>query len=110
MRLAQPSAGTVLFLPPYCCHDTTPAPAAPRSCSYPNTPEQTIPNNLAALYNWLCMILAAIVIELLLLRKQHSLTVGITGICSTHKCMCPHTHACSRTQQSVPECACARVC
>jgi hypothetical protein len=51
----------------------------PPSCSYPTLNEQAIPNELAALYNWICMIVAVFVIELLLFRKQHSLTVGITG-------------------------------
>lgn len=50
----------------------------PPSCSY-HTKEQTIPNSLAVVFNWILMVLAAIVIELLLLRKQQSLTAAITG-------------------------------
>jgi hypothetical protein len=42
--------------------------------------KQTIPNSLAVVYNWICLVLAVLVIELLLLRKQHSLTTGITGM------------------------------
>jgi hypothetical protein len=41
--------------------------------------KETIPNSLAVVYNWICLVLAVLVIELLLLRKQHSLTTGITG-------------------------------
>lgn len=42
--------------------------------------KETIPNSLAVVYNWICLVLAVLVIELLLLRKQHSLTTGITGM------------------------------
>jgi hypothetical protein len=48
-------------------------------CSYPILEVQSIPNTTAVVYNWLCLAVAVLVIELLLFRKQHSLTVGIAG-------------------------------
>lgn len=41
--------------------------------------KDTIPNYLATLLNWICLIMSVIFIELVLFRKQHSLTVAICG-------------------------------
>eukprot|EP00878_Enallax_costatus_P008186 GHUV01008559.1.p1 GENE.GHUV01008559.1~~GHUV01008559.1.p1 ORF type:complete len:495 (+),score=53.30 GHUV01008559.1:75-1559(+) len=48
-------------------------------CSYPMAAKDTIPNYLATLLNWICLIMAVIFIELILFRRQHSLTVAICG-------------------------------
>lgn len=50
------------------------------SCSYPFKAHDTIPNSLATLYNWICLVVAVIIVELLLFKRQHSLTVGLTGV------------------------------
>eukprot|EP00878_Enallax_costatus_P000743 GHUV01000859.1.p1 GENE.GHUV01000859.1~~GHUV01000859.1.p1 ORF type:complete len:406 (+),score=47.39 GHUV01000859.1:224-1441(+) len=47
--------------------------------SYPMAAKDTIPNYLATLLNWICLIMAVIFIELILFRRQHSLTVAICG-------------------------------
>ena len=59
-------------------------------CSYPTDAHQTIPNSLAVVYNWICFVVAVIVVELLLFRHQHSLTVGITGKQVRRECTTTH--------------------
>lgn len=72
---------------PECVHDILPCSLCWLHCSYPYDSDQAVPNSLAVAYNWICMVIAVLVIELLLFRKQHSLTVAITGtyclLCST---------------------------
>lgn len=50
------------------------------SISYPHTGYDTIPNYLATLLNWICLVLSVLIVELIMFRRQHSLTVAICGI------------------------------
>lgn len=49
-------------------------------CSFPHSGTDTIPNYLATILNWACLILALLVVELMIFHRQHSLTVAICGI------------------------------
>lgn len=77
-RLTAPQATCPLKQHGVCCMNSTLVCRLPH-CSYPYDDNHTIPNSQAVAYNWICMVIAVLVIELLLFRKQHSLTVGITG-------------------------------
>eukprot|EP00879_Flechtneria_rotunda_P000384 GHRR01000476.1.p1 GENE.GHRR01000476.1~~GHRR01000476.1.p1 ORF type:complete len:402 (+),score=52.39 GHRR01000476.1:347-1552(+) len=50
------------------------------SISYPLMESQSIPNNLAVIFNWLGLLIALLVVELVIYYKQHSLTFAITCI------------------------------
>jgi membrane-associated phospholipid phosphatase len=48
--------------------------------SYAHHDHDTIPNYLATLLNWICLVIAVLVVELIIFRRQHSLTVAICGV------------------------------
>jgi membrane-associated phospholipid phosphatase len=48
--------------------------------SYSHSGDDTIPNYLATLLNWICLVLAVLVVEMIIFRRQHSLTVAICGV------------------------------
>ncbi|KAF8067409.1 MCM5 [Scenedesmus sp. PABB004] len=49
------------------------------SISLPPAPRVSVSDGLAVVFNWICMLVAVLVIELALFRRQHSLTLAIAA-------------------------------
>lgn len=48
--------------------------------SYPMSAKQIIPNSQAVAFNWICLVVAVLLVELGVFWRRHSLTVALAGI------------------------------
>jgi hypothetical protein len=48
--------------------------------SYPIVEKEAVNNTLATAFNWICFVVAVLLVELGVFWRQHSLTVALAGI------------------------------